>query len=153
MFPSELKLPYMETIPLLWKPRECMSPETKTKNITSVYFKLVDSGVKHQNRCGLIPQGSHDDVLGLIREPFFRPYIIIGTVSGFLYPYYANSLKGIYKNWKRFLSITLNNVFVVRQHWNVQPVASQKAKIGLKTSFRQLLLRFSSTVWMDLDLL
>lgn len=47
-----------------------MSPKTETKNITSEYFKLGDSVVKHQTRFGFIPQGSQDDVLRLKREPF-----------------------------------------------------------------------------------
>lgn len=47
-----------------------MSPKTETKNITSVYIKLVDSVVKHQNRFGFMPKESQDDVLGLITEPF-----------------------------------------------------------------------------------
>lgn len=53
----------------LWKPQECISPKTKTQNITLVYFKLVDSVMKHLNRFGFIPQESQGDVLGLLREP------------------------------------------------------------------------------------
>lgn len=78
VFPSELQWPYMEAFPHLWKPQERMSPKTKTKNITSVYFKLL---VKHQNRFGFIPQGSQDDVQGLIREPFSNRRCIWDFIS------------------------------------------------------------------------
>lgn len=78
VFPSQLQWPYMETFPLLWKPQERMSPKTKTKNITSVYFKLL---VTHQNRFGFIPQGSQDDVQGLIREPFSNRRCIWDFIS------------------------------------------------------------------------